>query len=233
VDVKAYSNATEARLSLNGNDLGATPCTGGICLWRGVRLMQGLNQIAATAKRDGSALSDSLQWSYSGPPSELRIKAGDLSGYVTTDGSRYGSDNFFEGGEGFGVDAPDAPTERRTPVTGTATPLLYNSYRAGTFAYDLPLPDGQYVVTVRFAEPTETRAGARVFDVAANGRVVLPGVDPFALGGAKLKAVDRSFRASASGGRLRIEFRPRQGRDAILCALEAVPANAAAHRSAH
>jgi len=51
---------------------------------------------------------------------------------------------------------------------------------------------------------------------------MLAGVDPFALAGGKLKAADRTFTATVTGGHLRIEFRPRQGKSAVLCALEAI-----------
>jgi beta-galactosidase len=166
--------------------------------------------------------TSSLQWIYSGSPSTVRIKAGDLSGHVTPDGVRYGSDNFFSGGEGRGINAPDAPAERRLTVRGTPTPWLYDSYRIGAFAYEVPVPDGDYVVTARFVEPTESSAGKHVFDVLANGRVMLAGVDPFALAGGKLQAVDRTFTARAAHGLLRIEFRPRAGTAAVVSALEVV-----------
>jgi beta-galactosidase len=168
-------------------------------------LLPGVNQLSATA----GALTDSMQWISSGSMTALRIKAGDLSGYVAADGTRYGSDNFFTGGEGHRAQA--------------AAP--YDSYRAGTFAYDLPVPDGDYVVTARFIEPVASSTGQRVFDVLANGRVALSAVDPFALAGGALKAVDRSFTARATGGHLRIEFRPRQG-EAVISALEVIRRNA-------
>jgi beta-galactosidase len=192
VDVKAYASATEAKLSLNGHDVGPTPCVDGICVWPRVRLATGLNHVVASA----GALTDSVQWHFSGKATELRIKAGDVSGQVTADGKRYGSDQFFIGGDGHGT------------------------HRSGEFAYELPLPDGAYVVTATFVEPVETSAGKRVFDVAANGRVVLAGIDPFSLAGAKGAPTQRSFEAQAMDGLLRIEFRPRLGTGAVLSALE-------------
>ena len=221
VDVKAYSNASQARLSLNGNDIGSTPCNGGICIWPGVRLAQGWNQVAATAEHPAGALTDSLQWMYSGSPSVLRIKAGDLVG-------------LHRGGR-HALRLRQLLHRRRRvrhqPAGWNAAPPLYSSYRAGTFAYDLPLPDGKYVVTVKFVEPVASKAGERVFDVVANGRVALPGVDVFALAGGKLKGIDRSFTATASGGRMRIEFRPRSGQGAVVSALEVVPGSASASRA--
>ncbi|MGH8314190.1 MAG: glycoside hydrolase family 2 TIM barrel-domain containing protein [Steroidobacterales bacterium] len=219
VDVKAYSNAAEVRLSVNGHEFGATTCSGGICVWTGVHLAPGPNTLSATAEKSGQQLTDQLQWIYSGSPSVLRIKAGDVAGYVRTDGTRYGSDNFFAGGEGIPINPPFTPAERLVSVSGTDVPALFDHYRAGSFTYDLPLPDGKYSVTARFMEPSETSVGKRVFDVLANDRIVLAAVDPFALAGGKLKAVDRAFTATANGGRLRLEFRARVGQ-AVLSALE-------------
>jgi beta-galactosidase len=87
------------------------------------------------------------------------------------------------------------------------------------------VPDGDYVVTARFIEPAAMSAGERVFDVLADGRVALAAVDPFKLAGGAMKSVDRSFAARASGGHLRIEFRPTSG-EAVVSALEVIRRNA-------
>jgi beta-galactosidase len=68
LDVKAYSNATQARLSLNGRELGATSCAEGVCLWRSVHLAQGANELRATADIGGVETSDTLQWTFAGSP---------------------------------------------------------------------------------------------------------------------------------------------------------------------
>jgi beta-galactosidase len=62
LDVKAYSNAAQAQLTLNGADLGTTRCEQGICLWRGVHLRPGANDVRATAIIGNSEVTDSLQW---------------------------------------------------------------------------------------------------------------------------------------------------------------------------
>lgn len=221
VDVKAYSNAERATLAINGHDVGSAACSGGICIWPGARLSAGLNQVVARAQHGGMALQDSVQWIYSGAPGVVRIKAGDLAGYVNANGIRYGSDNFFVGGAGRGINPPDTPTAKRIEVSGTADAALYDSYRAGTFAYDIPVPNGTYTVTARFAEPTAAAAGERLFDVVADGRVKLAKLDVFALSGGRLKPLDRSFSAEAQDGRLRLEFRGTRG-DAVVSAIEIV-----------
>jgi beta-galactosidase len=206
VDVKAYSNARQVRLLVNGHEAGSADCELGICVWPAVHLLSGLNQIVA---KTPEGLMDSMEWMYSGSPSVVRIKAGDLSGFVTPDGARYGSDNFFNGGEGRGI-------------AGDAVPALYRSYRVGAFAYDVPVPDGEYTVTARFIEPTATSAGQRVFDVVSKGKVLLSSVDPFKLSGGTLEPVERSFAARASDGHLQIEFRPRANMTAVVSALEII-----------
>ena len=62
IDVKAYSNATEAHLWLNGHDQGSATCSGGICLWRGIHLTHGTNDVRATAAIGGAEISDTLRW---------------------------------------------------------------------------------------------------------------------------------------------------------------------------
>jgi beta-galactosidase len=68
LDVKAYSNATRARLDLNGVDRGTATCSGGICLWHGIHLAPGSNELRATANIGGTDVSDELRWTLAGTP---------------------------------------------------------------------------------------------------------------------------------------------------------------------
>ena len=221
LDVKAYSNASQVHLSLNGQDVGAADCADGICLWHAVHLQSGSNDLRATADIGGAAVSDSLQWTYSGKPGEVRIKAGDLTGYVAADHQRYGSDMYFSGGEGKGVNPPDTASEKRVNVEAT-DPQLFNSYRIGTFSYRLPVPDGKYKVTLRFVEPTASAAGERVFNVSVNGKLLLKKLDVFTAAGGKLKGVERTVNASAHDGALVIEFAPEKA-EAVVSSIAVMP----------
>ena len=158
IDVKAYSNAKTARLWLNGADLGPAACTDGICLWPADHLAAGDNTVTAKADIAGAALSDTVHWSYAGNPAIVRIKAGDITGYVAQDGARYGSDAYFIGGDAKGINPPDTLDKNRVTVTGPDA-RLYDSYREGAFAYRVPAPTGRYNVVARFAEPTADRGG--------------------------------------------------------------------------
>ncbi|MEJ0024848.1 MAG: glycoside hydrolase family 2 TIM barrel-domain containing protein [Rhizomicrobium sp.] len=217
IDVKAYSNAAAAHLWLNGRDAGTTPCAGGICLWPAVHLDPGHNTVLAKAEFAGATVSDTLQWNYAGTPGIVRIKAGDLTGRVAADGSRYGSDLYFVGGEGRGINPPDTAEKDRIAV---ASPdgALYDSFREGDFSYSIPVPDGRYRIAARFVEPSASAAGQRVFAVIVNGKTVLDHLDVFAAAGGKLKGLERTFEAQAVGGRIDIRFLPIKGK-AVVSAL--------------
>jgi beta-galactosidase len=220
LDVKAYSNAGEARLWVNDRDQGLTSCVGGICLWRSVHLSPGANLMRATATIGGSQAEDSIRWTFSGSPDRVRIKSGDISGYVSRTGQRYGSDMYFDGGSGRSINPPDSPESARTAVAAE-DPGIYDSFREGKFSYRIPVPDGRYRLTLKFEEPTAQYAGERVFDVLVDGRMVLTRFDVFAAAGGRLKGVDRSFDTTAQGGSLQIEFRPIKGA-ALVSALSIV-----------
>jgi beta-galactosidase len=220
LDVKAYSNAMSANLAVNGVGQGAASCADGICLWRAIHLQPGSNDLRATADIGGTAVTDSLQWTLSGTPSVVRIKSGDLSGSVAADHQRYGSDMYFSGGEGKGVNKPDTPDDKRIEVAAP-DPRLYDSFREGAFSYRVPVPNGRYRIILKFAEPA-AGAGERLFDVLVNGKPVLKRFDIAAAADGKLRAVDKSFQANAQQGALLIEFRPVKGA-ALVSALSITP----------
>jgi beta-galactosidase len=220
LDVKAYSNATRANLTVNGTDQGATSCADGICVWRAIHLQPGPNELHATANIGGTAVSDSLQWTLSGTPAVVRIKSGDISGYLAVDRQRYGSDMYFSGGEGKGVNRPDTPDDERVEVAAS-DPRLYDSFREGEFSYRVPVPNGRYKIALKFEEPAAA-AGERVFDVFVNGKAVLKRFDIVTAAGGKLRAVDKSVQAKAQDGALLIEFKPVQGQ-ALVAAVSITP----------
>jgi beta-galactosidase len=220
-DIKAYSNAAEARLFLNHTEIGVVPCSNGICTWRSVRLSQGANEFIATAQVNGAAATDSLHWSLSHSDRVVNIKAGDISGYAAKDGQRFGSDMYFVGGTAQGVNPPDTPAPRRVTVIADDD-RLYDSFREGEFSYRIPLPNGRYRVQLRFSEPTAIGPGERVFDVTANGMTQLHNFDVLKAAGGRLKGVEQSFDTSVNLGMLMLEFRAKRG-TALVSALSITP----------
>ena len=220
-DVKAYSNASQARLVLNGHEIGLTLCSNGICSWHSLRLSQGANELTVTAQIAGVPVTDSVRWSLSHSERVVNIKAGDIAGYASKDGRRFGSDTYFAGGTAHGVNPPDTPPSERISVLADDE-RLYDSFREGEFSYRVPLPNGRYRVQLKFEEPAAAGPGERVFDVTANDVMQLRGFDISQAAGGRLKGVDRVFDAGVDNGILVLAFRPRRG-SALISALSITP----------
>jgi hypothetical protein len=92
------------------------------------------------------------------------------------------------------------------PISNTADPALYQTVRFGMGNYTFPVSNGNYVVTLKFAEIVYAAAGKRIFGVAINGTTVLNNFDIVAAAGGALKAVDKSFAVSVTGGQIVIQF---------------------------
>ncbi|MEO0248629.1 MAG: malectin domain-containing carbohydrate-binding protein [candidate division WOR-3 bacterium] len=122
--------------------------------------------------------------------------------YTDKSGILYQADTKFQGGQTYKTTAP---------IEGTEDDLLYQSERFGTFSYNIPLPNGNYTVTLKFAEIYDNGPGRRVFDVRIEGKEVLSNLDLFARTGGRYKALDFTFPVSLTDGTLNIEFKPDVG----------------------
>lgn len=86
-----------------------------------------------------------------------------------------------------------------------ARPAPVALYRSGQeqdlLAWQLPVPDGDYVVRLHWAEPLATLlAGMRTFDVRLQGVTVDDNLDVTLAAGATLRAFARSYSVTAAGG---------------------------------
>jgi beta-galactosidase len=231
-DVRAYSNAAQAQLSVNGRPIGSATCVDHACVWPGVRLAAGDNRIKVAARIGGKAVTDDVLWRYTGPADALHLRMGSLTGATLADGTRYGSDTFFTGGTGFTLNpyqkelyanGATPPAKIKKTVAGARSPELYGSWRAGpAFSYALPVPDGRYRVTLHLMEPTEV-PGKRVFSVAASGGAQRDGIDVAALAGGPLRAMRIELPGVAAHGVLKLDFRGITGQ-AIVSAIDVMPA---------
>lgn len=221
VDVKVYSNAQEVRLEVNGKEfasMDAARCPLKTCMFANVALREGSNRITAHGRHGGRTVTDTVDWNLSPDNAgNVYIAAGQIAtGFVSSDGHRYGSDNFFRGGQGTPLEL-DATfgTRFNTAVQNVADERdrrLWLAVRHGTFGYDVPVANGAYRVTLGLLEPDkQARAGSRVFDVGANGTRAIAGLDIFAEAGAHSTAIWRSFEVAVSDGRLQLDFKPLAG----------------------
>jgi N-acetylneuraminic acid mutarotase len=89
-------------------------------------------------------------------------------------------------------------------ITGTSDPTLYQTERyAPTLTYNVPVPNGNYEVTLYFAEIYFNAPGQRVFNVSIEGQIVLQNFDIWAVAG-QFAAVQRTFVVTVTGGVLNI-----------------------------
>nr|MDA8155442.1 malectin [Actinomycetota bacterium] len=117
--------------------------------------------------------------------------------YTSQSGVVYQADTGYSGG---------APASTTANITGTNDPALYQTERYGkTFSYNIPLANGNYSVTLKFAEIYWNSSGQRVFNVSIQGTQVITNLDIYALAG-KNAAYDVTFPASVTNGVLNIGF---------------------------
>ncbi len=122
--------------------------------------------------------------------------------YVDKAGVLYQADSLFSGGGTYKTTAG---------IAGTDDGLLYQSERFGNISYNFPLPNGNYEVTLKFAEiyPYASLRN-RIFDVKMEGKEVVSNLDLVAKVG-KNKAYDVTLPVTVTDGILNIEFRADAG----------------------
>jgi hypothetical protein len=139
------------------------------------------------------------------PPGKInpiRILAQNNS-YTDREGNIWSPDRYFRGGQ-------LALHLSHGPVSTTPDPGIYTSERFGNFSYVIPVPPGQYQVTLRLAEtywgiqntypnlPDQNGSpvggpGSRIFDVYCNGTTLLKDFDILKERGGPLVAADKTF----------------------------------------
>ena len=221
-EVKAYTNADKAALTVNGRAVGEIPCPERTCIWPAVTLSPGDNRVEVTATVGSTVLHDAAVWNAPDPRQGIHIDVGDLAGRVVG-GQRYGSDNFVSGGSPRVLNMGGFGSMRSTPrVVAAEHPELYEYWREGeAFSYAIPLQDGKWTVTIH-SFLLNAAAGSSTMSVAANGKPVLPPFSVLTAAGGALKGVAKSFPVTVKGGTLRLDFAG-QGGKAVVAAIDVTP----------
>jgi len=132
------------------------------------------------------------------------------SEYTATDGTTFVDDTNFDGGQTFTSGEGGTPSEPE--IDNTDDDQLYWTERFGDFGYDIPVPeDGQYEVTLYFAElyqgvANDAGEGARIFDVSAEGQLILDDYDIIAEAGAPHTAISETATVEVTDGELNLDF---------------------------
>lgn len=116
--------------------------------------------------------------------------------YIDTTGTIYQADNSFIGGK---------TSQETVAIAETEDDPLYQTERYGNFSYAIPVSNGDYMVTFRFAEIKWSTAGKRIFTVKIEGEEVFSNIDLVAQVG-PYSAYDVIVPVSVLDGVLDIEF---------------------------
>jgi hypothetical protein len=128
--------------------------------------------------------------------------------YTDHEGRVWGADRYFSHG---------STVARSDPVAGTPDPEIFRAERFGNFQYTIPVSDGRYRVTLKFAEtwfgpgqPGGGGEGSRSFDVYCNGAALLRNFDIFRAAGGDHRATERIFRGVTPNaqGKIVLSFVP-------------------------
>ncbi len=135
---------------------------------------------------------------------------------------------------------PFFASQRRTfdPIAGTADGPLFQDFRYGReqLRYAFPVPDGEYLVELYFAEPWLGTGGGldctgwRLFDVAVNGQPVLKDLDIWREAGHD-HALKKTVQARVTGGELVLSF-PRVASGQAVISAVAIATRAASAQAA-
>lgn len=123
--------------------------------------------------------------------------------YTDTQGLGYRADTWFTGG---------ATASSSANIAATADASLYQTERSGDFAYNVPVSGGthDYLLVLKFADPTATGAGQRVFGVSVNGSLLVDNLDLYAVAGANT-ALDLVLPVTATTDSLNVQFQTQAG----------------------
>lgn len=117
--------------------------------------------------------------------------------YNGADGTAWQADNYYVGGT--------VSSAGVMQIASTRDETLYQSQRVGPCSYAIPVPNGRYLVTLRFAETVKNHDFLRRFHVNIEGVRVATSIDPFAVAG-YARAYDRTFATTVSDGLLGVQF---------------------------
>jgi len=158
------------------------------------------------ADSDGDGFSDGIEVSKGSNPLDVGSTPGtqDLTFAVNAGGKQYtagdatvfAADTKFSGGSVYTTTAA---------IAGTTDDPLYQSERYGNFSYNIPVENGDYEVSLKFAEVYFTGVGQRVFNVLVEGKVVISKLDLVAKVGPKA-AYDATVPVTVTDGTLNITF---------------------------
>lgn len=163
--------------------------------------LTGAGAVRVRALQEGNADFNAalpLERTFTVTGSPAAINAGG-STFTSSDKTTYAAEGSF-------VTGGTALVRSGIAIANTEEDELYNSERYGNFTYSLPVTNGSYQLTFKFAELFWNAPAKRKFDVWVEGQEVITDLDIFAQAGINT-ALNIVKRVEVSDGVLEIEFR--------------------------
>jgi len=138
-----------------------------------------------------------IQASFASLTTNTVVFANNCGGSLLKDstGVSYQADSRYTGG---------SAAKTTSAISGTVDDTLYQTWRSGTLSYNIPVTNGNYSVTLKFADNVSA-AGMRVFDVLMEGAKVVSNLDIVAKVG-RNSAYDVTIPVTVTDGTLDIKF---------------------------
>ncbi len=178
------------------------------------------------SKDASNNLATSGDFTFTTPPASgftpIRVNAGSTTAYTDSQGRVWAADSGYTGGWTEMLHPP------QYAISGTSSPGLYDARRfefsGNTFSYAFAVPNGNYRVTLKFAEKDLFWPGQRMFNVSINGTQVLTNFDIAATAGHSV-ALDRTFAVNVTGGQIQASFQSVNGSRPMVSGIEIVSAS--------
>lgn len=145
------------------------------------------------------------------PKHQVAVDVGATRGLVDAAGDSWTADRkYAQGGHGYVATRNRTHSTSRT-IKGTDDQALFRTAREDMLEYRFDnVPAGTYTIELGFADTRSTNIGRRVFDVLAEGQLVLPALD-LALEAGTYTAVSRQYTVQVTDGQLNLRFATRVG----------------------
>jgi beta-galactosidase len=216
--IEVYTNLGKVELLNNGKSLGAKkPDKLGKAVWE-VDFNDGENRIYAKGKDGKAIVEDYLAINYKThstnlkPGEELNINLGFNAEFIDENETIWLPDlKYTKGAYGAVKGEPYMANKDLIVVNTRNRPVLYNYSLDGAEAYQLDVPDGEYLVKLHFAETKYFQPGKRVFDVEINDIPVFKDLDIFSKYGF-LTAFSKTFTTEANNSKgIKVKLNAKNG----------------------
>jgi beta-galactosidase len=218
--IEVYSNLDEVTLYVSGTAQPVQKCNDiRKATWQ-VKLQDGKNTITASGIKNGKSYHDEIVLEYRVYQTDLTIQkifqpvsvnVGSDAQYADPSGTIWIEDRPWQKGS-FGYVSGNSKMFARTKViTDTKDVPLYYSYLDSVQAYRFDVKDGEYKLTLCFAEGMDIQPGERIFDVLVNDSYIIKGLDLSVTYG-YARAVKKIFVVKATDGKgIAVSFQAKKG----------------------